>query len=425
MLRLDAEQLHDVLGDPALSSVGFLNEVMTRHPEAISFAPGAPHLTFLRELDIGRYAESWVGHVCRERGITPQAARRLLYEYGPSQGLINDLVADSLRRDLGIGVEPGALVITVGAQEAMLLTLRALCRPGRDLIAVVDPSYVGMIGAARLLDIGVVGIPEDADGIDLGRLARECRAARAEGRRVRALYAAPDFANPSGTRMDLASRERLLELADREDFLVLEDGAYGFTAEPGSELPSLKAMDTAGRVVHIGTYSKVCLPGARVGFVVADQRVRAADGTERTLARELAALKGMVTVNTSPICQALIGGILLEHGGSLTPLMREKSEFYRRNLALLLDALERRLPTGLAWNRPAGGFFVRIRLPVPADVALLETSASKYGVLWTPMSPFYLGDRGDHEIRLSCSYLDPGRIEEGVARLTDFLCSLV
>ncbi|GDY51935.1 hypothetical protein SVIO_025580 [Streptomyces violaceusniger] len=188
-------------------------------------------------------------------------------------------------------------------------------------------------------------------------------------------------------------------------------------------MPGLKALDTGRRVIHLGTFAKVGFPGARVGYAVADQRVRHAGG-ERLLAEELADLKTMVTVNTSPLSQAVVGGLLLDHGRSLTALARRKADRYRRNLACLADALERHLadaPAGVTWNRPAGGFFVRVNLPVRADAALLEVSARDYGVLWTPMSQFFLTGRGDRQIRLSCSYLEPDRIETGVRRLATFL----
>jgi (S)-3,5-dihydroxyphenylglycine transaminase len=426
---LDRDALHPALQDPVLSSISFLNDIMSRYPDAISFAPGAPHLSFLADFDVARYVDRYVDHLCRERGHTPDQARALLYEYGPSRGLINELVATALRLDHGVTVSPDAVVITVGAQEAMLLALRALCRPAVDLIAVVEPCFVGVLGAARLLDIGVVAISETGDGIDLDQLETACRAARANGQRIRALYIAPDFSNPSGSILNIDARRRLLDLADREEFLLLEDNAYGFTAS-GEQLPTLKALDTDARVIYLGTFAKVCLPGARVGFVVADQIVRAADRPERLLADEITAIKSMVTVNTSPICQAIIGGMLLEHNGSLAALGHEKATLYRRNLALLLNELDQELsqgsglPTGVSWNRPAGGFFVRMRLPVRADLALLELSASTYGVLWTPMSYFHLGSTGDNDLRLSCSYLDPEQIEEGISRLGGFLRSL-
>ncbi|WSQ12850.1 PLP-dependent aminotransferase family protein [Streptomyces sp. NBC_01231] len=418
-----AQDLHGALQDPVLGSISFLTEVMERHPDAISFAPGAPHPDFVQGLDLRALTDRFVAHLSTDRGLGPYRAERALYEYGPAQGLINDLVAGALRADQGIDVTPDDIVITVGAQEAMLLTLRALCRDGRDVLAVADPCFPGIVGAARLLGIPVADVREGPAGLDPEHLAARCRQARAAGRRIRACYVAPDFSNPGGVSMSLAARYRLLDLAAHEDLLLIEDNAYAFTAPEDDHPPGLKALDTQRRVVHLGTFAKVGFPGARVGYAVADQRVHGAVG-ERSLAGELAALKTMVTVNTSPLSQAVVGGLLLEHGHSLTALARRKAERYRRNLACLTDALERHLgngmPPGVVWHRPAGGFFVRVDLPVPVDLELLEVSASKYGVLWAPMRQFSLTDRGDRQIRLSCSYLEPDDIETGVQRLASF-----
>ncbi|WP_229399199.1 aminotransferase-like domain-containing protein [Micromonospora okii] len=426
-VRLDEELLHPSLRDPALSSIGFLNEVMNRYPEAISFAPGAPDLSHLADTDLAGYVDAYLAHVRQTRGIGPERARRLLHEYGPSAGLINDLVAAALRADGGPDVPPEAIVVTVGAQEAMLLVLRALFRDGADVLAVTSPCFPGITGAARMLDIAVAPFPESAGGPDLERLAVLCAEARSRNQRVRAVYVAPDYANPSGARMSLLDRRCLLALAEREDLLVVEDNVYGFTAPPGHELPGLKDLDETGRVVMVGSFAKVCLPGARVGFVVADQTVRGPAG-DRLLAAELAALKGMTTVNTAPVCQAVVGGMLLRHGGSLAALGRARAGTYQRNMRRLLDALERHVapvaPPGVRWNRPGGGFFVLMDLPVPADLALLSHCAERYGVLWTPMAGFHPDGGGRHRLRLSCSYLTEDRIEEGVARLARFLSRL-
>ncbi len=426
MSHIDETALHGSLRDPVMGSLNFLNEITARYPDAISFAPGAPNLIHLDDLDVTRCIDLFVNHLRTDCGFTAKRARRLLYEYGPSRGIINDLVARALRADFDIGVCADDIVITVGAQEAMLVAVRALCRPGTDLLAITNPSFVGITGAARLLDVGIVPVDEVATGLDLDYLVAACRRARAEGRRIRAFYVAPDFANPSGTVLDLATRKELLDIAEREDLFLLEDNAYGFTAQPGAELAPLKAMDENRRVLYLGTFAKVCLPGARVGFVVADQVVRDAAGSTGRLADHLATLKCFVTVNTSPISQAIIGGMLLDHRGSLAELGRHRSEVYRRNLVLLVRALDRTLPANtvpprVTWNRPDGGFFVRMRLPIRADAALMERSAAEYGVLWTPMSQFYLDAKGDSDLRLSCSYLDPDQIGEGTARLTGFL----
>jgi (S)-3,5-dihydroxyphenylglycine transaminase len=422
LVQLDRATLHASLADPVFESISFLNEVMDRYPQAISFAPGAPFAGFFDELDIGAYLERYTDYLASEKGRTPAQIRKHMYQYGPSRGQINELIAHALKLDEQIDVAPGAIVVTVGCQEALLLVLRALCASSADVLAVVNPCFAGIAGAARLLDMEMLAVDETDDSIDFAQLEQACQSARAQGKRVRALYVAPDFSNPSGAILDLAARHRLLALAEREDFLLLEDNAYGFTAAPATALPTLKALDRNRRVIYLGTCAKTCMPGVRVGFVVADQMVKGgAPGA--MLADELATLKSMVTVNTSPICQAIVGGMLLEHGGSIAALSRAKADLYRGNLEHLLQALERELGSQrhISWNRPAGGFFVRLRLPVAADPALLDYCAAEYGVLWTPMSFFNLGEGGRCELRLSCSYLTVEQIDQGVRRLARFL----
>jgi (S)-3,5-dihydroxyphenylglycine transaminase len=183
------------------------------------------------------------------------------------------------------------------------------------------------------------------------------------------------------------------------------------------ERPRLKSLDAGQRVIYLGSFAKSCFPGARVGFLVADQTVVDATGQRSLLAEELSNIKSMLTVNTSPISQAVIGGILIESKFSLKAANRKKIEFYRQNLHSLLGALHEHMPSGVTWNTPAGGFFAVAKVPLVADEKLLEVSASEYGVLWTPMSFFYTNGEGSHALRLSCSYLDRAQIEEGVRRL--------
>lgn len=426
-VELQREQLHASLRDPVIDQINFLNEVMDRYPDAISFAPGAPHTRFFSEIDIAGAIARYTTYLIEQKGFDQAAVHRHLYQYGPARGQISDLIARALRRDEGIDVSADAVVITVGAQEGMLLALRALCPSPDDELAIVNPFFVGIAGAASVLGIATVPVGETEAGVDLDQLAAVCRAARQRGKRVRALYVAPDFSNPSGTRFELAARHRLIEAAAQHDIILIEDNAYAFTAAPDDKLPTLKALDTRGRVIYLGTFAKLCFPGARVGFAVADQVVRDRAGMRRLLADELASIKSMVTVNTSPICQAIIGGMLLAHDCSLAELGRHKGLLYRDNLRLLLDALDRYLGPGsnfpyrLSWNAPRGGFFVLMRLPVRVDEALVRLSAAQYGVLWTPMANFYLDDSGSDQLRLACSYLTPEQIDEGVRRLALFL----
>ncbi|MGF1428298.1 PLP-dependent aminotransferase family protein [Kitasatospora sp. LaBMicrA B282] len=414
-------ELHGSLADPTLESMNFLNEVAGRHPGALSLAAGRPYEEFFEIADLHRYLERYQRYLTEEQGLTPEQARRAFFQYGRTKGIIHELVARNLAVDERITADPESIVITVGCQEAMFLVLRALRRDERDVVLAVAPTYVGLTGAAKLVDLPVRTVPGGPGGVDLDELAATVRRARAEGLRPRACYLLADHSNPSGLSLDLATRRALLELAEREDLLLLEDNPYGvFATDPDNRPPTLKALDTRGRVVYLGSYAKTGLPGARVGFVVADQLVAAADGSRSLLADELAKLKSMLTVNTAPIAQAVIAGKLLEHGGSLVKANEREIALYRENLARLLAGLAAAFPPGrgVTWNTPSGGFFLVVDVPFEVDDALLETSARDYGLLWTPMHHFTDAPQARRQLRLSVSLLTPEQVTEGLRRLT-------
>lgn len=411
--------LHASLADPALLSMNFLNEVAGRFPDAISFAPGRPTEETFDLADLHRYLDSYARHL-RSTGFGEERVRRELFQYGRTKGIVHELIARQLELDEGIAADPDAILVTVGAQEALWLVLRALRATERDVVLAVAPTYVGLTGAARLLDMPVRPVREGADGLDPDDLLDQIRAARAEGLRPRALYLVPDFSNPSGHSMSVAARRRLLAIAEAEDLLLLEDNPYGFfQAYDGERPPTLKALDTGRRVVYLGSLSKTCFPGARVGFAVADQRIEGGG----LFADELSKAKSMLTVNTSPVSQALVGGMLLEHGGSLLRANQRQIAVYRRNLGCLLAGLERRLGgvRGVRWNTPGGGFFVGLTVPFPVTDELVDEAATKHGVLFTPMRHFHDDAESARRMRLSCSSLTPDQIETGLDRLTDLI----
>lgn len=421
---LRAADLHSSLSDPLLDVMNFLNEVTLRYPDAVSFGPGRPYDGFFEVDRISTYLDTYTRYLEQDLGRTPEEVRTALFQYGRTNGQIHELVARTIAHDEGIHTDPSGIVITVGCQEAMVLVLRALLAGPDDVLLVTDPGYVGITGAARLLGAETVPVPEDGAGLDLAALRSTLAAVRAEGKRPRALYVIPDFSNPSGTSMPTAKRHQLLDLAADEDLLLLEDNPYGFFSRTGERRPTLKSLDSRHRVIYFGSFAKTCFPGARVGYVLADQPVTGADGVRTLLADELSKIKSMVTVNTPALAQAVIGGMLVAHDCRLRDANKELIDFYRGNMEALLGALARHLPQDrwqVRWNVPDGGFFLVLTLPFAADNALLEESARDYGVIWTPMSYFYLGDGGERQIRLSASYLTPDQIEEGVRRLASHL----
>ncbi|NJQ03737.1 aminotransferase-like domain-containing protein [Streptomyces zingiberis] len=436
---LRADTLHSSLGDASMESMNLLNEIADTYPTAVSFAAGRPYEGFYDVERLHDHLRVYCDHLRDDRGLTEREVARTLYQYGATKGIIADLVARSLAVDEGIETTPEAVVVTVGCQEALFLVARALRADDREAVLAPSPTYVGLTGAALLADLPVIPVRSHEAGIDLDDLVTRLRRARAAGRRVRAAYVTPDFANPVGVSMPVAARRRLLEIAAAEDLLLLEDNAYGLLGGASGRPPTLKSLDRHRRVVYLGSFAKTGLPGARVGYVVADQRVlpgggpvpgsgaggaggdgdRAGGGPGTLLADELAKLKSMLTVNTSPVAQALIGGKLLAHGCSLAEANRRETEIYRGNLRQVLDGLGRRLGElpGVHWNTPAGGFFVVLTVPFTVDDDLLEYAARRHGVLFTPMHHFYGSTAGFHQLRLSVSALTPDRIEEGLDRL--------
>src|SRR5262249_27701252 len=154
-----------------------------------------------------------------------------------------------------------------------------------------DPTYIGITGLARILGIPVHPLASGPEGLEAATVATALHAVRQSGRIPRAVYDIPDFNNPLGTRMPLAARRALLELARNEGLLLFEDNPYGMFAYDGEPLPTLKALDEHGVVVYLGSFSKTLYPGLRVGYLVLGQEVRGADGRPATLAAELSKVK--------------------------------------------------------------------------------------------------------------------------------------
>jgi (S)-3,5-dihydroxyphenylglycine transaminase len=422
---LRKEQLHASLSDPILDTMNFLNEITFRYPNAISFGPGRPYDGFFDTEQIFTHIRRYLDHLA-EHDSSPEQIRAAMFQYGPTAGQIRELIASSLREDENIDVPAESIVVTVGCQEAMLLALRALISGPQDVFLVSSPCYVGITGAASLLDVAVVAVEEREDGFRCADLDLAINAERARDRHPRAFYVVPDHSNPAGTTMPVETRRELLDLAARHDILIVEDSPYRMVS-PGPHLPTLKSLDTQQLVIHLGSFSKTAFPGARVGFAVADQTVTDSAGHTGLLANEFSKIKSMVTVNTPSLSQAAIAGMLLACDGRISELNAQQAAYYAQAMQSTLGQLDLCFPAwkqralGVRWNEPDGGFFLAMRVPFRADNAALARSAEEFGVIWTPMSYFYPHGGGDYSLRLSVSYLSEEEITNGITRLASFV----
>jgi DNA-binding transcriptional MocR family regulator len=316
---------------------------------------------------------------------------------------------EPLRRHLAAqyGVDPAQVFVTNGSLQLMDLLAAHFVTPGATVL-VERPTYDRAIGAYRRRGARVVGIPLEADGIDVDRLEAEVR------RQVPAfVYLIPDFQNPAGLTLSLPKRERLLDLAQTYDFWVVEDVPYRLLRYGGAPLPALRELDHPGtaRVLTMSSHSKLVAPALRVGHLVAPAPVVAA----------LARLGEDTYLSPVLPTQATLYEFLRQ--GRLQPNVEHLKATYAPRCLAMIEAVRRHLPA-VPFAPPEGGFFLGLTLPPEARTEGLLERARERGLLLTDGRAFFAdpdlpdpGATGERFIRLPFCALTPDEIEEGVRRL--------
>lgn len=430
-MEIPALVLNSALHDSKLEVMNFLNEIAGQYPNAISFAPGRPLESYFEVSKSLEYIAVYAKHQLTGGPSSGDDDYAVLGQYGRTNGIIGKLIANMLLNDEGIHVKDEDIVVTVGCQEAMCLCLLALCGNPGDVVLVPDPAYIGISGAARVLGIEVVPVPCTEDGVDIGALKHTVSELIRMGKRARLLYISPDFSNPTGATVSQNQRETLHELTRRMGIAIVEDHAYNYFQYDGRRIAAMKCAEHSDHVIYLGSFSKSVYPGLRLGFVATTLRISTGTGGSNPLAYELSKVKSMLTVNTSPLCQAIVGGLLLKNGCSLKTYVAPRLRALQDNRDAMLAALAENFPASeswcrqISWNRPEGGFFLSLRLPCVVTTDDLTRSAKEYGVLWTPMGYFYLEKEVSNEIRLAFSYVSVEQIQRGIAALARMVKRMV
>jgi (S)-3,5-dihydroxyphenylglycine transaminase len=224
--------------------------------------------------------------------------------------------------------------------------------------------------------------------------------------------------------LSLQVRKELLDVCADQRVLVLEDNPYGLFRYEGERVPTMYTLDRTGSVIYLFTYSKTLCPAVRVGGAVVPDTLFGDAVAARALVAELGERKSFLTVNTSQLNQALIGGILLSENGTLNRLVSPQRDHYRRNRDLMLSALSDEFSgndSGVRWNRPEGGFFLIMDLPFRFGEEEVLYCARERHVIPMPLSFFCLSGIYKESIRLAFSNVESTHIAEGVARLGQFI----
>ena len=335
------------------------------------------------------------------------AGRRAALQYCPSDGLpeLREHVAKRLGRD-GIAAGADDVLIIQGAQQGLDLAGKLMLNPG-DTVVTENPTFLGALIAFNPFEPEYAPVRLDEDGMDTDDLARVL----AGSPRARLLYTVPDFQNPTGVTMSLPRRRRLIELANEHDLLVVEDTPYRELRYDGEHLPTLKSLDTEGRVLHLGSFSKILAPGMRLGWAVAGGEIQ-----EKLGLLKLAADTQCSTLNMAAASLYLDRFDIDAHIATMRPAYRHKRD-------LMLDTLRTGFPGTVRFTVPAGGLFTWLTFPAPFDTEtfMREVALPRAGVAYVPGRTFFPTTPEHNHARLNFSGVSDDRITDGLTRLAAHL----
>ncbi|MCC2670611.1 MAG: helix-turn-helix transcriptional regulator with aminotransferase domain, GntR family, partial [Armatimonadetes bacterium] len=369
------------LPDPTRVSIGELSLRILRDmgdTHLVQLGAAVPNPAFLPAEKLNRIYHS----IARELG-----GEALSYDVPPGCKALRLQIARRML-DAGCEVKPEEIITTSGCQEAMVLCLRAVCRPG-DTVAIESPMYYGVLQALEALGLRALELPtHPRHGISLGALRY------AIGQHPIGAVLISNFNNPTGACLPDDGRRELAELLADRNIPLIEDDIYGDLAHEAPRPRAVKAWDRKGLVLFCSSFSKTLAPGYRVGWVVPGR-----------FFRELEHLKFFSNLVTATLPQLTIAEFL--QSGSYERYLRRLRPLYARQTGLFAQAVGRAFPAGSRVTRPEGGFVAWVELPPNVDSLELYRQALAAGITFAPGPIFTAGSGYRNFIRLNAATWSP------------------
>ena len=312
--------------------------------------------------------EEWARYVSR-RWRTPSPE---LLGYGDAAGYgpLRQAIAQHLAVARGVRCDAGQVVIVAGSQQALDLAARVLLDPG-DAVWIEDPGYMGARAALAAAGAHIVPVPVDREGLDVSAgVARRADAAM--------VYVSPSHQFPLGVTMSLSRRLALLEWARTAGAWVLEDDYDSEYRYAGRPLAALQGLDSDGRVIYLGTFSKVMLPSLRLGYLVLPP-----DLVDAFVAARSVADRHSPTVEQAALADFIEDGQLERH-------IRRMRMLYAGRQAVLIDAAKRELGGLLDLTPSDAGMHLVGWLPDGVDDRAASARAAENGVEAPALSNYYI-----------------------------------
>ena len=365
---------------------------ITQRPEVISFAGGlpAPELFPVAEMK----------HVAVK--VLEEAGHQAL-QYSTTEGFepLRRQIADRMNNKFKTNVRYSNILITSGSQQALDFSGKLLLNEG-DVVLCESPTYLAAISAFRAYSPNFVEVPTDSHGMIIEELERILLTID----KVKLIYIIPDFQNPTGQTWAWERRQRFMALINKYEIPVVEDNPYGELRFEGELLPAIKALDTKGLVIFVGTFSKTFCPGLRIGWIAADDR----------FIEKYVLIKQGADLHTSSISQREISKYmeLYDFEAHINMIIQVYRE--RRNAAL--NAMQENFPKNVAFTRPEGGLFTWVELPNHIKATELLKRCLERDVAFVPGNSFFPNERVENTFRINYSNMPTEKIYEGIKRMS-------
>ncbi|MBE7025942.1 MAG: PLP-dependent aminotransferase family protein [Ruminococcaceae bacterium] len=327
--------------------------------------------------------------------------------YGVTEGYVplRELTKERAKK-LGVyNEEVDELIMTSGAQQAIDLSAKVLLEVG-DGVIIEKPSFIGSLNAFRSYGAKLYDVDIEDDGLNLSQVEEHLK----NHKNIKFIYTIPTFQNPSGTTMSVNKRKALLELAKKYDVFILEDNPYGELRFKGEAVATIKSMDTEGRVIYAGTYSKTLAPGLRVGFVSA----------RKDIVDRVVVVKQVNDVHTPVLNQMMVYEYIKNY--DYDAHIQKCANEYGEKCALMISEMEKHFPEECTFTRPDGGIFILCTMPEGVDTKEVLGDAIENKVAFVPGNTFMADiDAPSNIFRLNFSVTTKESITKGIKILGDVL----
>lgn len=385
----------DRMNEVKASDIRAVGKIIAQKKDVISFAAGLPDPSLFPFDEIREVTD---------KILKENPAQAL--QYGPTQGhmpLINKIVNLLEERD-NVCTSPENIIVTTGSQQGISFCSMMMLNPG-DVVITENPSYLGAINAFRPYQCDFVGVDIDENGMIMDDLEKALK----ENPNTKMIYVIPNFQNPTGKTWSEERCQKLIELANKYDVMVIEDDPYGQLRFKGEKIPTLKSMDTTGKVISLGSFSKVLCPGLRVAWMCADKEI----------IEKVELLKQGVDLQSNQLAQMQVCEFLENY--DFEKHIEKIRTAYGKRCDLMIETMKQEFPSEAKYVEPEGGMFIWVELPKHVDTKELFKNAIEKNVAFVPGESFYPNSDCKSSLRLNFTTMAEENISDGVKILADVI----